>query len=185
MLEHFWDNNGGGLFFTPDDGETLLVRHKEFYDGAVPSGNSVSMLNLLRLSHYTGDIGLEEKVRELARAFSRVAGEGSQLMGYTMLLCALDYALGPSYEVALVGRSEDADILEMLRFIRSRFLPSKVVVVVSGYEIGKVALFTKDMVQLDGMATAYVCSGHACQLPVTSPEKMIALLENIGKTKLT
>ena len=185
MLEHFWDKNGGGLFFTPDDGETLLVRHKEFYDGAVPSGNAVSMLNLLRLSHFTGDTGLEETARELARAFSRVAGEGSQLMGYTMLLCALDYALGPSSEVALVGRSEDADILEMLHAIRSRFLPNKVVLAVSGDDIGKVALFTKDMVQLEDRATAYVCSGHTCQLPATSPEKMIALLENIGKNRLT
>ena len=185
MLEHFWDNKGGGLFFTPDDGETLLVRHKEFYDGAVPSGNSVSMLNLLRLSHYTGDTGLEEMAWELARAFSRVAGEGRQLTGHTMLLCALDYALGPSSEVALVGRSDDADLLDMLRAIRSRFLPSNVVVVVSGDEVGKVVLFTKDMVQLEDRATAYVCSGQTCQLPATSPEKMIALLGNIEKNRLT
>jgi uncharacterized protein len=177
MLEHFWDKNGGGLFFTPDDGETLLVRHKEFYDGAVPSGNSVSMLNLLRLSHYTEDVGLEETALKLARAFSRVAGEGSRLMGYTMLLCALDYVLGPSSEVALVGRPDDEDIQDMLRAIRSRFLPSKVVAVVSGVETSKVARFTKDMVQLEGRATAYVCSGQTCQLPATNPEKMIALLE--------
>jgi hypothetical protein len=55
-------------------------------------------------------------------------------------------------------------------------------VVVSGDEIGKVALFTKDMVQIEDRATAYVCSGQTCQLPATSPEEMIALLGNIEKT---
>jgi uncharacterized protein len=61
MLKHFWDDSMGGLFFTPDDGEALLVRQKEIYDGALPAGNSVAMLNLLRLSHLTGDPNLEEK----------------------------------------------------------------------------------------------------------------------------
>jgi uncharacterized protein YyaL (SSP411 family) len=101
-----------------------------------------------------------------------------------MLLCALDYALGPSSEVALVGRSDGADLLDMLRAIRSRFLPSKVVAVVSGVETSKVARFTKDMVQLEDRATAYVCSGQTCQLPATSPEKMIELLGNIEKDRL-
>ena len=180
MLKHFWDNNGGGFFFTPDDGEALLIRRKEFYDGALPSGNSVSMLNLLKLSHYTGDTGLEEMASKLARAFSRVAEDG-MLMGYTMFLCALDYVLGPSYEIALVGRSDDENLLNMLRAVRSRFLPNKIVALVSGEEVRNVATFTKDMIQLDGISTAYVCSGHSCQLPATSPEKVIALLESIGK----
>ena len=49
LLDHYWDNVNGGFFFTADDGETLLIRKKEIYDGAIPSGNSISMLNLLRL----------------------------------------------------------------------------------------------------------------------------------------
>jgi len=94
----------GGFFFTADDGEELLVRKKEYYDGALPSGNSIALLNLLRLLHLTGDTSLEEKAALLAR--SALPAVSAQPLGYTMLLCALDYALGPTYEVALAGSLE-------------------------------------------------------------------------------
>ena len=71
LITHFWDAEQGGFFFTPDDGETLIVRQKEIYDGAIPSGNSVSMLNLLRLGRMTGRVDLEEKGARIAKAFSR------------------------------------------------------------------------------------------------------------------
>ncbi len=177
MLRHFWDNSLGGIFFTPDDGETILIRRKEFYDGAIPSGNSVAVLNLLRLSHLTGDSSLEETAQELIRAIARSLT--GQFMGHTMLLCALDFALGPSSEIALVGSYEDENVLKMLKSIRSHFLPNKVVAVVSGVEIGKVAPFTENLIQLDGRATAYICSGHRCQAPTADPEKMVDLLERI------
>ncbi len=177
MLRHFWDDVLGGLFFTPDDGETILLRQKEFRDGAVPSGNSAAMLNLLRLSRLTGDPGLEEKSREIARALTHAK---VQSMSHTMLLCALDFALGPSSEIALVGSLEDEAVSEMLRAIRSRFLPNTVVVVVSDTEISKMAPFTESLIQLEGRATAYVCSGQRCLTPTTDPEKMIDLLEKTG-----
>ena len=176
MLRHFWDGVLGGLFFTPDDVETILLRQKEFRDGAVPSGNSAAMLNLLRLSRLTGDPSLDDKARGIARTLTNEA----QSMGHTMLLCAMDFALGPSSEIALVGSSENEDVSKMLRAIRSRFLPNKVVVVVSGIEIGKMAPFTESLIQLEGRATAYVCSGHRCLTPTTDPEKMIDLLEKTG-----
>jgi hypothetical protein len=68
----------------------------------------------------------------------------------------------------------------MLSAIRSRFLPNKVVLVVSGAKIGKMAPFTESLVRLKGRATAYVCSGHRCLMPITDPEKMIDLLEKTG-----
>ena len=178
MLQNFWDSDLGGFFFTPGDGEALLLRRKEYYDGAVPSGNSVAMQNLLRLMHLTGDLALEKLAMDLSRAAFAAAGE--QPIGHTMLLCALDYALGPTREVALVGRADDSGINEMLRTIRSRFLPNKAVLLVSGQEIGKISPFAKDLVQLEGKATAYICSDHVCQLPTTSPEKMTDLLEKNG-----
>ncbi len=178
MLEHFWDGEKGGLFFTPDDAKDLPLRQKEFYDGAVPSGNSAAMLNLLRLSRLTGDPGLEEKAQGLARALSSAAA--SQPLGHSMLLCALDFALGPSFEIALVGGLEDEDLLRMLEAIRSYFLPSKVVVAVSGAEIAKFAPFTESLVRLDGAATAYVCSNHRCLAPTTDPERMIEQLKRDG-----
>ena len=174
MLQHFWDSDLGGLFFSPGDGEALLMRRKEYYDGALPSGNSVALQNMLRLMHLTGDQDPGKKALDLSRAAFAAVGE--EPAGHTMLLCALDYALGPVHEIALVGEAEDSGIIEMLHAIRSRFLPNKAVVLVSGREIGEAIPFAKDLVQLEGKATAYVCSDHVCQLPTTNPEMMTDLL---------
>ena len=178
MLQNFWDSDLGGLFFSPGDGEELLLRRKEYYDGALPSGNSVALQNMLRLTHLTGDLELGKRALDLSRAAFAAAGEGPA--GHTMLLCALDYALGPIHEIALVGEAEDSGITEMLRAIRSRFLPNKAVVLVSGREIGKAIPFAKDLVQLESKATAYVCSDHVCQLPTTNPEMITDLLGKNG-----
>ena len=175
MEQHFWDREAGGFFFTADDGEELLVRKKEYYDGALPSGNSIALLNLLRLLHLTGDTSLEDKAALLAR--SALPAVSAQPLGYTMLLCALDYAKGPTYEVALAGSLEDVGLKEMLAAIRIRFLPNKAVVLVSGSEIVNVAPFTRDLVPVKGKAAAYVCSDHVCQLPATSAAELMALLE--------
>ncbi len=125
QLAHFWDEDAGGFFFTPDDGEELLLRQKDAYDGAVPSGNSVSMLNLLRLGRMTGDAGLEERAARLGRALS---GRVKQFpAGFTQLLCGLSFALGPSHEVVLAGKPGSVDLRAMVEALRSRFIPEKVV----------------------------------------------------------
>jgi len=177
MLDRFWDNIQGGLFFMPDDGETIIVRQKGTSDGALPSGNSVAMLNLLRLSHLTGNSELEEKAFDIARAFSRTINQ--QPLSHTMFMCALDFALGPSIEVVIVGNLEDAETLRMLKALRSKFVTNKAVLLVSGEEIYKVAHFTKGLAQLNGRSTAYVCAGYQCQLPTNEPNKMLELLEGM------
>ena len=178
MLQNFWDSDLGGLFFSPGDGEALLLRQKEYYDGALPSGNSVALQNQLRLMHLTGDQDLEKNALDLSRAAFAAAGD--QPAGHTMLLCALDYALGPTREIVLVGEADDSGIIAMLSTIRSRFLPNKAVVLVSSQEIGKIVPFAKDLVRLEGKATAYICTDHVCQLPTTNPEMVKDLLEKIG-----
>jgi len=174
MMQHFWDKDQGGLFFSADDAKALLLRKKEFYDGAIPSGNSIAMHSLLRLMHLSGQAELEEWAWDLARSF---AATGGQPLGHCMLLCSLDYALGPASEIALLGRAQDAGIIEMLQAMRSRFLPNKSVVLVYGEEIRDIAPFTKDLVQVEGKTTGYVCTDHVCSLPATSPKKMMKLLE--------
>jgi uncharacterized protein YyaL (SSP411 family) len=178
MMSHFWDNDQGGLFFSADDGESLLLRRKEFYDGAIPSGNSIAMQNLLRLMHLSGETEWGEKAWDLARAF--FAWEGGQPLGHCMLLCSLDLALGPASEIALVGCLQDAEIIEMLHAIRSRFLPGKAVVLLCGEEIGAVAPFTGNFSREEKKIAAYLCQGHVCSLPATSPEKLMQLLEKVG-----
>ncbi|MDQ1260973.1 MAG: uncharacterized protein QG575_154, partial [Euryarchaeota archaeon] len=179
MMQHFWDKDQGGFFFSADDAEALLLRKKEFYDGAIPSGNSIAMLNLLRLMHLSGRAELEERAWDLARSNARASG---QPLGHSMLLCSLDHALGPASEIALLGSLQDAVIIEMLQAVRSRYLPNKSIVMVWGEEIREIAPFTKNFPLADGEIAAYVCTDHVCSLPTTSPEKMMKLLEKADQT---
>jgi len=175
MLDHFWDPEAGGLFLTPDDGEELLVRQKEAYDGAMPSGNSVAMGDLLRLSHLTGDPDLAQRASELGAAFS---GDVSKVtMGFTQMLSALDMALGGGQEVVVVGEPGDPATDGMLEALRKAFLPDKVVVLrrpgPAGDGIVALAPFVKEHHQVDGRATAYVCRQHFCRNPTTDVQEML------------
>jgi hypothetical protein len=178
MLRHFWDDNSGGLFFTPDDGEALIVRKKEIYDGAVPSGNAVAMLNLLRLARFTGNSQLEERAMELGRAFSKAVNQFPS--GYTQFLVAVDFGIGPSYEVVIVGKTEGDDTRKMVEALRTRFIPNKVTVFrpseVESPHIDRLADYVKHQVSLDGKATAYVCTNFACKEPTTEAGKMLELI---------
>lgn len=178
MIDHFWDNESGGFYFTPDDGERLLVRRKEIYDGAVPSGNSVAMLNLLRLSRLTGNHEYEELADKIGRAFSVQVSR--QPSAYAMLMTSLYFGIGPAYEVVVVGDPDTQDTLEMLKALRSRFMPSKVVILVDSGEatpaIFRLAEFTKNLSAIGGSATAYVCKNQSCDLPTTEAAKMLDLL---------
>jgi hypothetical protein len=179
LVTHFWDDTGGGFYFTADDAESLLVRRKEFYDGAVPSGNAVAMHNLLRLERITGDAGFGERASKLAKS----AGDalGKMPSGFTALLSAVDFALGPTLEVVIAGRAESPDTAELARAVQDIFLPNKVLLFRSSDEndeIIKIAPFVAAHTTIDDRATAYVCRNFTCDAPVTSAtDLMTALLQ--------
>ena len=179
MVRHFWDEDGGGLYLTPDDGESLFIRKKEIYDGAIPSGNSVAMLNLLRLGRMTATSDLEEKAARIGSAFS---GSVKQLpSAHTQLMVALDFGIGPCYEVVIAGKAQAEDTKAMAKALRTRFLPNKVVLLNpderKSPEIAKLAEFTKNQSSIDGRATAYVCMNYNCKLPTTDINTMLELLD--------
>ncbi|SPD75974.1 conserved hypothetical protein [uncultured Desulfobacterium sp.] len=91
MIDIFWDEKDSGFYFTGKGNEELITRIKEIYDGAIPSGNSVAALNLLRLGRMNGDAGLEKKAERLIQAFSGKLV--SYPPGYTQMLTALDLML--------------------------------------------------------------------------------------------
>ena len=179
MLSHFWDENFGGFYFAADDGEELLVRQKNIYDGAVPSGNSVAMLNLLRLGRTIGDTDMETKASLVGGTFSSRVKTAP--LAYTQLMMGLDFAVGPAYEIVVAGKDRALDTLGMLRTIRSRFVPNKVVLFrpdqLEEPEITRLAPFTRHQTSRAGKATVYVCLNYSCKQPVTDPEKVLELLD--------
>ncbi len=178
MVKHFWDGSVGGFYLMPDDGESLLVRKKEIYDGAIPSGNSVATLNLLRLGRITANSDLEEKAAKIGRAFS--GGVRQLPSAHTQLMVALDFGIGPCYEVVIVGKAKAEDTKDMVKALRTRFLPNKVVLLKASEqqssEIAQLAKFTKNQSSIEGKATAYVCMNHNCKLPTTDINKTLELL---------
>ncbi|HPL62519.1 MAG TPA: thioredoxin domain-containing protein [Syntrophales bacterium] len=178
VIRHFWDGADGGFFLTADDAETLILRKKEFFDGALPSGNSVSMLNLLRLSRMTGDPEHEAMAVRIGRAFS---GEiESMPSGFTQFISAIDFLLGPSYEIVVAGRIEDRETREMLNTLHRRFVPNKVILLRPDEPVNppitRIAEFTGDLAALEGKPTAYICSNHTCREPATDIRRMLELL---------
>ena len=180
MITHFWDEQNGGFFMTADDGEQLLIRSKQNYDGAIPSGNSVAALNLLRMGHITGRTDFFSKAERITRAFS--ASIEKYPPGHAYLLMALEYALNPSFEVVIAGRQASSDTQAMLNALRRTFTPAKVVLFrpadpAKAADIIRLAPYTEHMVSSDGRATAYVCTNFVCQLPTTDITRMLISLQ--------
>jgi uncharacterized protein YyaL (SSP411 family) len=183
FIELYWDERSasGGFYQTADDAEELLVRNRTFYDGALPSPNSVGMLMLLRLSAVGERPDYEDTARQLAGLYGTQIGRSPA--GFTFFLSALDFMLGPSYEVVLAGMPEAEDTRELARGLRRAFVPSRVLLSRPtdrpSPPIVDVAPFLKEYRDLDGRAAIYVCRDRACRLPTT---ELQAALESLGQS---
>ncbi len=169
---HFRDPAGGGYFRTPDDGETVLVREKPAADGAEPSGNSVALLNCLRLAELTGDDRYRRGAEEILAAFGSVIERGPTAAAN--MLSGASFLLGVPKEIVIVRRHPRDSAEPMMAVLRKTFLPNRVVVVASEgadlEEQRKLVSLLEGKTALDGKVTAYVCERRVCTLPTTSPE---------------
>ncbi|MGA1819723.1 MAG: thioredoxin domain-containing protein [Thermoplasmatota archaeon] len=176
MMGRFRDPENGGFFISPVDGEELLVREKEAYDGAYPSGNSVAMSGLVRLSRMTGVTIYEEEAFEIGKAFTSDLERAP--WGFTQMLSAFMHASGPAREIVIAGKRNSSDTGEMLKVIRGTYFPGRVVLLKEPWddELPKIAPFTAESIPLEGKTTAYVCQGWNCDVPATDPESLAARL---------
>jgi uncharacterized protein YyaL (SSP411 family) len=185
FLAHFLDEGRGGFFSTSDDAEILLVRKKEVYDGAIPSCNSVAFENLVRLSHLTGDIRIEERAEELSRYFAPVVQQSPS--AFAWYLCALDSAMGPIHDIVIVGKRDADDTRAMIEALDNHYLPNILVLYLppgqSENLLNNIAPFTRSLNEIDGKATAYICTGHSCAIPTTDPKRMLELLGPVNSEK--
>ena len=179
FTEHFWDAENGGFYFSAEDSEKLLVRTKEFYDGAMPSGNSIAMMNLLRLGRITGDSKMEERAYEIARSASQSVNKVPR--AFTALLSSVDFGVGPTMEVVITGNEGEADTEKMVRALWGKYLPHKVLLFRDpGWNssiVDEIAPWTKEMKAVDDRATAYICVEHSCLLPTTDAKRLVESLD--------
>jgi uncharacterized protein YyaL (SSP411 family) len=177
LIKEFWDNENGGFFFTSLQGEDLIARQKEIYDGAIPSGNSIALLNLIRLSRFTGSSDYEQKASRLINYFAGSIIKSPSL--FTQLLIGLDFYFGPSTEIVISYKQADIKMTEAVKFIMSIFKPNKILILNStdqNKEITKIIPFIKDMNLINNKTTFYVCEKYACNQPVNDLKSLKQLL---------
>jgi uncharacterized protein YyaL (SSP411 family) len=184
MLVDFWDESSGGFYLTAKAAEVLPVRPKELYDGALPSANSVSLLNLLRLSRLTGDPVWDAKASESIRA---VAGTvKKQPTAFTYFLVGFDFAVSQGREVVIAGEPDAADTREMISAINESFSPHKVVMLKSKQHadrLSHIAGFTDGLQIIEGKATAHMCKDFSCTESTTDFETMVKqVLERVNNS---
>jgi len=174
ILARFRDPSGG-FFDTADDHERLVARPKDLQDNAVPSGGSMATLVLLRLAALTGEgryrAAAEEAIRQVTTFAGRYPG------GFSNWLTAIDFALAPVLEIAIVGDASDPATRALLAPTRDGYRPHQVVALADAAAAAPSAVpLLADRSQVDGRPTAYVCRGFACRLPVTEPADLRAQL---------
>ena len=178
LMKHFWDPDKGGFFFTSDLAQEILLRQKEAYDTALPSGNSVEMVNLEKLYLLTGDQESRDTSLDLEKYFSDMIMRSPS--AFTMFLCGTTLKLGPSFEVVIVGDENSPDTRAMLEAVNKEYLPNMVMILKINddkkWDNINESLKLKKMV--NNQVTAYVCGNGACYPPVNHPEDLIDLLKN-------
>lgn len=177
MIERFGDEEHGGFFFTGNDHEELIARSKDPMDNAVPSGNSMATIALLRLSEMTGDATYRAQAQDALRLF---AERMKQIpMGFPLMLCGLEFFLGEPVEIALCG-PDDVSLDAFHRALSEGFLPNKSVLFITPEResaLRAIAPIAKGKTPIDGKAAAYVCRNFTCEAPTLSVDAMLEALE--------
>ena len=164
--ELFEDQDSGGFFASAQADATRLMRLKDDYDGAEPSGNSAALMNLLRLSRITGSAVFETSARRLIAAFSERMAANPYAM--PQMLCACEFDLAEPREIVVAGEiDESMDLLLWQAFDPNRTLLG------AGAEL---AAFQPNVAEMRGPAV-YICRDFTCQAPVSTPEELARLLK--------
>ena len=173
MVDQFWDEKEGGFFFTGVHHESLIVRSKNPYDNALPSGNSVGVLVLMRLGYFFDREDFKAKALKTLSLFQPFMNEVPT--GFGQMLCALNYAMEGPREIAIAGSPDDPQTQELLRTVARHYVPNRVIALRNPEASDEltsriVLLANKEMI--GGKPAAYVCRNFACDHPVTNPEDL-------------
>jgi len=179
MLKDFVDRTSGGFYLTSEGSEEMLVRTKQASDGALPSGNSVAVLNLLRLAMLTADPVYEEYAAKTVQAYSKALSDMPE--AHIFMMIALDFMYGPSKEVIVAGIPNAEDTRNMLKALRRRYTPHSVVLSssIAHEKPGETRYMNRlaNYKAIDGKATAYVCQNRVCKQPTNKLDELLRMLD--------
>jgi uncharacterized protein YyaL (SSP411 family) len=180
--EQFWDKEAGGYFSTTGKDASVILRMRDDSDGAEPSANSISLMNLLRLSQMTDDKALRERAEQTVKPFTTRLRQTPVALPH--MLAAVDFMLDKPKQVVIAGNPGAADTKAMLREVHARYLPNKVILAADRGE-GQQFLtskmeFIKTITPIGSKATAYVCENYACQLPTNDLAALAKQLDGSG-----
>ncbi|MDT4954309.1 MAG: uncharacterized protein QOJ02_2447 [Acidobacteriota bacterium] len=178
MVEEFWDEKDGGFFYTGKSHEALIVRSKDYFDNATPSGNSVATEVLLHLAALTANEDYSRKAVTIFRLLREPLGRYASAFG--RLLGALDFYLSTPKEIAIIGAAESDETRALLLEVWARFLPNKIVAQTTEGDVrsAEVSPLLRDRPMINGRPTAYVCEHYTCQAPTNSAIELAGQLSD-------
>lgn len=172
MIALFWDQDTGGFYFYGEDNEQLLIRPKESYDGALPSGNSVASLQMLRLARLTGDTTLEEKVNILFTAFAEQVKKYPS--GHTFMMQSYLTSQMDMKEVVVLSEQ----VTSFVKLLQQDFYPEVTYLIGrDSSELEHIAPFTNGYKQINNEATYYICENFVCHKPINDEKQAIQYLK--------
>jgi uncharacterized protein YyaL (SSP411 family) len=178
--ERFWDEVDGGWYSTTGRDPSVLLRLKEEYDGAEPAASSVGVLNLLALSHLTGDEAMARTIERTLATF----GASAAMRGRAapMMLAALSTYHAGMPQIVLAGEPDAPDAAALHAAARRRYLPTAVFVPLAAAHrdaLARLLPWTAALRPRDNRATAYVCRKFSCLAPATSPDELDGQLDEL------
>ena len=185
MVAFFWDPKSGAFYSSAAHHEALILRRQEFYDGALPSGNSVAFLDLLRLKELTQDGALDEPIARLRKIAGGLLRKSPHM--HPQLACAAEFLLSDPLEIVIVGALDDPATKAMLAELRRRFLPGKVVGHADSAEsadgMKSLVPLMEAKLAIGGNTTAFVCRQQVCRLPARDLAAFRRQLDEVTKSR--
>ncbi|MBN2443556.1 MAG: thioredoxin domain-containing protein [Spirochaetales bacterium] len=177
MIKLFHDDNNGGFYINPEEGEKLLIQQKEYFDNAIPAGNSIVLLVLHKLARITGNSDYENHARRLIESTSSTMN--TYPFYFTQLLYAFDSLSGRSFEIVMTGTQDEMS--PFLKALNESYHPNTIVVLKNPANpeenIDNLTTYTKNYNRRDEKPAIYVCKNFTCSLPVHNIKDMMELLE--------
>ena len=177
MIQEFSDQNGG-FFIGGINSEKLMIRAKDSYDGAIPSGNSVAVNNLFRLSKLTGDLTFDSISKSTLRAFTDQAKHAPS--GFAHMITGFMFNIKDPIQLVIVADCKKHDLSQVFEKINLKYSPNKVVLlkdISKPTELEEIAPWVKNYKMMDNKPTYYLCEDFVCKRPTTNLNTILKIID--------